>query len=369
MKKILIAPNAFKHALTAAAAADAIARGLAQTHSGIPTHLFPIADGGDGTAQVFHQHAKGIWREVGTMDALGRSVRAGYSLIHEGQTAVMDMAAASGIALIREAERDPLHAHSFGTGLLIKDALDQGVKQLLIGVGGSATNDGGTGILRALGVRFLNADEEEIIYPADLHTLHRVDVQALDARLALVECVVLCDVQNPLLGDEGATRVFGPQKGLSADGLALAGEGLEALARVTQEQFGINIGTMKHGGAAGGAAAGMFSFMRARLVPGIDYLLETMGFAKHLQQARLVITGEGSLDAQTLQGKAPYGVALMAKEYGIPVVAMAGRIADEAMLQPLFHQCININPLALPLNEMLANTAVNLERAAQNLEY
>lgn len=164
-------------------------------------------------------------------------------------------------------------------------------------------------------------------------------------------------------------RAFWSAERTFADGLALAGEGLEALARVTQEQFGINIGTMKHGGAAGGAAAGMFSFMRARLVPGIDYLLETMGFAKHLQQARLVITGEGSLDAQTLQGKAPYGVALMAKEYGIPVVAMAGRIADEAMLQPFFHQCININSLHLPLAEMLANTAINLERAAQNLVY
>lgn len=365
--RILIAPNAFKHALAADLAARAIARGI---HRKNPQHhcvLFPIADGGDGSSYLLHQHLGGTAVVADALDPLERNIRATYYITEDGNTAIMDMAAASGIGLLTEAERDPLRAHSFGTGMLVRDALDKGVNKIIIGVGGTATNDGGTGILRALGLRFWDDEHREIIYPADLHRLFMIDTSGLDGLLASCAIDVLCDVRNPLLGDEGATAVFGKQKGASAAMQQVLERGLTRLADKAELLTGRAIRNIPSGGAAGGAASGMYAFMHARLVEGIGYFLTRTDFASALQKADLVITGEGSLDGQTLQGKGPWGVAAMARAKGIPVIGLAGGIADSNLLQAYFDQLVCINTEGRPLEEMLAATEENLERAGFNL--
>ena len=367
--RILIAPNHFKHALRADLAAEAIKRGILNEHPQYRCTLFPIADGGDGTSFLLHQHLGGELVQADTVDPLGRDIEATYYTCDGGRTAIIDMAASSGISLLKAEERDPLRAHSFGTGMLIRHALDNGARKIIIGVGGTATNDGGTGILRALGIKFWDDEGREIIYPEHLQQLLMIDTSGLDERLISCEVDVLCDVRNPLLGPEGATAVFGAQKGANTEMQRILEAGLKKLATKTALLTGRDIQNIARGGAAGGAAAGMFSFMHARLVDGISYFLDQSGFARALQQADLVVTGEGSLDAQTLQGKGPFGVAAMAKASGIPVIGLAGRIADEALLQPYFDQLICINKEERSLEEMLLSTEANLERAAAAVNF
>ncbi|MGB4770003.1 MAG: glycerate kinase [Chitinophagaceae bacterium] len=366
--RILIAPNHFKHALAADLAARAIARGILQKNPHHQCVLFPIADGGDGTSNLLHQHLGGSVVRVAAMDPLERSMQATYYLNVDGKTAIMDMAAASGITLLKPEERDPLHAHSFGTGMLIKDAISKGVRKIIIGVGGTATNDGGMGILRALGMKFWDDVGKEIKYPADLHQLFMIDMSGLDARIASCEIDVLCDVRNPLLGDEGATAVFGAQKGATPAMMQVLESGLTRLADKTEVLTGRHIRKLMHSGAAGGAASGLYSFMHARLVEGTGYFLNSTGFASALKAADLVITGEGSLDAQTLQGKGPYGVAIMARAAGVPIIGLAGRISDREQLQPFFDQLLSINTEHQTLDQMLLATERNLEITAANLK-
>jgi len=307
--KIIIAPNAFKNSLAADDAATAILQGLEQSRLRFTAERFPVGDGGDGTGELLIRRLGATLIATPAHDPLGRPRNAFFGLA--GETAIIEMAGASGIRLLKRDELDPLKALSTGTGDLMRAALNNGARHIILCMGGSATVDGGVGILTTLGIRFSDS---------------QIDTSNLDPRLAATRLSVLCDVNNPLLGPHGAAAVFGPQKGANPEAVRQLETRLQALAELIHKTTGKEIAALPKGGTAGGAAAGLYGLIDAELVNGIDYFLQLTEFDKVLEDAGLVITGEGSIDEQTLQGKAPYGVAVHAKRKGIPVIGLAGRL-------------------------------------------
>jgi glycerate kinase len=366
MSTYLIAPNAFKHALPARPAAEAVARGIRKADPTAVCRVFPVGDGGDGTGELIVQHLRGRSVVAKAEDPLGRVRDATYGLIEEGRTAVVELASASGLRLLADAERNPLVASTFGTGMLIRDALDRGVEKVLVCVGGSATVDGGMGILRALGLRFEDAEGRALSLPSDLHLLERLDAAGMHKRISEVAFDILCDVRNPLLGPKGAAPVFGPQKGAGPEKVSLLEKGLRRFADFLGKEFGADVADAVFGGAAGGAAAGMHAVLGARLVNGIDRFLDITDFDRALEWADVIVTGEGSLDAQTLEGKAPMGVAERARQAGRKVVCLAGSISlDLRDSSAAFDLIMDINGRGGTLEEMMRDTEANLERAGQ----
>lgn len=366
---ILIAPNAFKHSLNAVEAAQAIAEGLAQSKLGCHCTPFPVGDGGDGTGNLIINQLKGELINTKAHDALGREITAQFGLIDDGKTAVIEMASAAGIRLLKKEELNPLIACSTGTGEMVKQALDKGVRKIVIGMGGSATVDGGMGILMALGISFLDVFGQTITSPGELNKLHAVSLSGLDKRIQDCEIIVLCDVDNLLLGKEGSAAVFGPQKGALPNDVKILDEGLARLAEIIWQHTNIDIATVKHSGTAGGAAAGLYGLLNARLVSGGNYFLELTGFNKVLQNTQLVITGEGSIDEQTLQGKAPFAVAYAAKQHQLPVIGLAGKVplATSAELSRYFDMLLAIGNEPVDLTTALQHTHNNLLRTARQI--
>ncbi len=367
---ILIAPNAFKNSLDAIQVAAAIEQGLKLSRLDCTTACFPIADGGDGTGSLIIESCEGVikWKEV--HDPFGRIIRASFGLIDGGKTAVIEMADASGLRLLKKDELDPLLASSYGTGELIKFALDEGVSKIIIAMGGSATVDGGCGILSALGVSFFNAQGYVLrAIPGDLINLAKVDISALDKRVYNCEMVILCDVDNKLLGPHGAAYVFGPQKGATPKAVNILDDFLKNFAAISHIKSGINMAAIKHSGAAGGAAAGLHIWLDAKMVNGTDYFLSLTNFDDALEGSDLLITGEGSIDRQTLQGKGPYGVACRAIEQQIPVIGIAGQIPLEQDddLQDYFDTLVSINNEPADLVTAMKNTRENLVRTARGI--
>jgi glycerate kinase len=366
---ILIAPNAFKNSLTAYDAAQAIQKGIGLSKLECTTECYPIADGGDGTASLIIQQLNGIQVQVEVHDPLGRLIHTSFGLIDSGRTAVIEMADASGLRLLQPDELNPLLATSYGTGEMISKALDTGVNKILIAMGGSATVDGGTGILAALGVRFLNAAGQELTNPESLINLDRLDTSNLDKRLTDCEVIVLCDVDNKLLGSAGAAAVFGPQKGADAIAVKKLEAGLTKFAEITRQQTGRDIPDIKYGGTAGGASAGVYAYLNAQLVNGIDHFMELTGFQKALDKSTIVITGEGSIDEQTLQGKGPFGVARSAKLKGIPVIGLAGKIPARLnkQLSQYFDVLLAIGNEPSDMATALKHTEENLVRVSREM--
>lgn len=367
---ILIAPNAFKHSLSAYDAAMAIKAGVSKSRLNCTCECFAVGDGGDGTASLIINMRNGVVAEAHVHDPLGRMIKSKFGLIDDGKTAVIEMADASGLRLLRPNELAPLHASSFGTGELVMHAIDRGVTKIIIAMGGSATVDGGCGVLKALGVRFLNAGNEELNgLPASLVHLSSIDLRKMDARVLNCEIVVLCDVSNYLLGKHGAAAMFAPQKGADASNVRVLEQALATLSKVALATTGKDMSSIPHGGTAGGAAAGLYALLNAKLVNGIDYFLNLTNFDVALEKADLVITGEGSIDEQTLQGKAPYGVARRAKMKGIPVIALAGKVppGDSMHLQEYFDAMIPINHQPEHLDDALKHTTSNLIRTSTML--
>lgn len=360
--QILIAPNAFKNSLDADSVAHAIREGLSQSRLNCSCECFPVGDGGDGTAGLIINKFAGDRFDATVHDPLGRNIQSSFGLI-EGNTAVIEMADASGLRLLKAEELNPLQASSFGTGELIRLALDKGVKKIIIGLGGSATVDGGAGILTALGIRFQDNNGNVLQgLPENLINLNTIDASGLDQRVLNCEFTVLCDVDNLLLGDQGAAAVFGPQKGATAQDVKKLGASLTKLSQVAFQVTGKDMHGVKHGGTAGGSAAGLYAFLNARLVNGIEHFLDLTGFDEALQKTDLVITGEGSIDEQTLQGKAPFGVARRAKDKNIPVIALAGKV-------PLEHN-LHLNryfDVLMPIGNQSADLPTALKFTAQNL--
>lgn len=366
---ILIAPNAFKNSLDAKAAAEAINNGLLKSKLTCTATLFPVADGGDGTVDLLidHLEAENIFTTV--RDPLGRIINSSFGWCEKKRTAIIELAAASGLRLLKPEEYNPLRTSTCGTGELMIGALNKKAQKIILCVGGSATVDGGVGALQALGIRFLDKEENEFRnVPASLGTIASIDKRAIDKRILGAEITVLCDVENPLLGVNGAARVFGPQKGASEKNVELLETRLANFAEVVMNETGKDISAIKHGGAAGGVAAGLYGLLDAHLQNGIDQFLELTGFEKELARADLVITGEGSIDSQTLQGKGPYGVAKAARKLSLPVIGFAGRVPHvvPGSLKRYFDQLISINQEFMSIDEAIKNTYRNLENAAKD---
>ena len=280
------------------------------------------------------------------------------------------MADSSGLKLLTTAEYDPLHVSSFGAGELIRTALDNGARKIILGIGGSATVDGGCGILKALGIRFLDQAQNDLeVLPSDLVYLDSIDISGLDKRILETELIVLCDVDNFLLGEKGAATIFGPQKGASVSDVGHLEKALDQLKKIALLQTGKDMNTIRHGGAAGGSAAGLSVFLNARLVQGITYFLGLTGFDSALAKSDLLITGEGSIDLQTLNGKGPYGVASMAKQKEIPVIGLAGAVplVDNNELNACFDLLLAIGHQPESQTTALLHTYTNLERTAKQI--
>ena len=346
---------------------QALAEGIHTTSPTCHVDCIPIADGGEGMLEVMMNLSEGQQKEVEVHDALMRPIHAQYGLLDKGLTAVIEMAKASGLPLLKENERNPLLTSSYGTGELIRDALQQGCKKILIGIGGSATNDGGMGMLQALGVRFY--DTEGHILPIGcgnlLGKVNDIDIHPLQTLLKNVTITVACDVDNPLCGPKGATAVFAPQKGASTEALILMEEGMQWYARQIKKVTGRNISRLPGAGAAGGVGGALAAFLDARLLPGIELILEAVKFKERIQGADLIITGEGKADSQTLHGKVPAGVLHQAQEAQIPVVLVAGSIEDtEALNQAGFTAALSITPGILTVEQ-----AMRPEAAKRNLSH
>jgi len=369
--KILIAANAFKHSLTATEASAAIHEGLLQ--SGLPAsyQLLPIADGGNGTLDAFlATGGERISLEV--FDPLLRPIQADYGLLPDGKTAVIEMAQASGLELLASHELNPLIASTYGSGQLMADALNRGVKSIIIGLGGSATVDGGMGCLQALGVKLLDASGNEVRSGGGgLGDIVRVDAAGMDARWQDVEIIIASDVENPTLGEKGAARVFGPQKGADPATVEILEQNLRHCFTILLEQRGIDLRHVPGGGAAGAFAAGLMAFFSCRMVSGIELVLEHNRFVEHLADSDLVITGEGQIDAQTIDGKGPVGVARLAGKHGLPTIALAGGInIDERLLHEAGIQAVlPIVDQPMSLEQALADASDLVRRAALRLGY
>ncbi|HDZ9176358.1 glycerate kinase [Vibrio cholerae] len=368
--KVVIAPDSFKESLTAKQVCDAIQAGLARVWHDAKFVAIPVADGGEGTVQSLVDATQGRLVEVKVMGPQGKRVEAFYGMLGDNQTAVIEMAAASGLHHVPLVQRDPKLTTSFGTGELIRHALDQGVTKLIIGLGGSATNDGGVGMLAALGARFTNADGDPIqLTGGGLRELTHIDLQDFDPRLQNCDILVACDVNNPLCGDKGASAVFGPQKGATPEDVQLLDGALRQFGLLTEKVTGKMVLESAGAGAAGGMGAALLAYTQARLRPGIEIVLETVQLAHQVSDADLVITGEGRIDSQTVHGKTPMGVAKVAKRFDVPVLALCGCTGDnyQAVYQCGIDAVFAAVPRAMSLEDALKESDFNLADLAENV--
>lgn len=329
-----------------------------------------MADGGEGTVQSLVDASGGSLQKVTVIDPLANPVSASFGLSGDGKTAIIEMAAASGLHLVSPAQRNPLHTTSYGTGELIKAALDLGVQHIILGIGGSATNDGGVGMLQALGAAFHNKQGQPIGFGgAQLADIEQIDLSGLDPRLHQVAIEVACDVDNPLCGERGAAAVFAPQKGATPEMVTVLDQALAHFAEKVQHQLGIDIQTPAGAGAAGGMGGGVLLLPNVTLKAGVDIVLNATRLAEHLPDADLVITGEGRMDAQTIHGKTPIGVAKLAKRFNKPVVAITGCLRED--YEVVYPQGIDaVFPIIRQLDSLentLKNGRENLISTAQNI--
>ncbi|MGG0775290.1 glycerate kinase [Bacillus rugosus] len=368
--KIIIAPDSFKESLSALEAANAIERGFKSVFPGADYRKLPMADGGEGTVQSLIDATNGWIKELVVTGPLGEPVKAFLGMMGDGKTAVIEMAAASGLHLVPVDKRNPLVTTTRGTGELITAALDAGAEHLIIGIGGSATNDGGAGMVQALGGRLLDDSGHEIGSGGGaLSQLASIDVSGLDPRLLNAKLEVACDVDNPLTGPRGASAVFGPQKGATADMVDALDQHLTHFADVAEKALGAACRETAGAGAAGGLGWSLLAFLHADLKRGIDIVLEAVDFEDEVQDADLVITGEGRIDSQTIYGKTPIGVAKAAKSYDVPVIGIAGSISrgSDAVYQHGIDALFSIVPGAVPLEDAIEHAAEYMERTARDI--
>ncbi len=327
--KVVIAPQSFKGSISALDAAKAMEKGLLRVVPDAETVLAPVADGGDGTLETLVEATGGEVRSTTVTGPVGKTVTAEWGALGDGRTAVIEMARTSGLALLSRTERDPLRATTYGLGEVIREAFDAGFRSFIVGIGGSATNDGGAGMAQALGVRLLDEAGNDLPRGGEaLANLQRIDMSGLDERAREARFSVACDVSNPLTGPEGASAVYGPQKGAAPDQVERLDAALKNFARIVERDAGTSIDAVPGSGAAGGLGGGMMAFLQGSLRPGIDIVLDHVGLDEQLGGADLVITGEGQLDFQTVYNKAPIGVARRAKQRNIPVIAICGSLGQ-----------------------------------------
>ena len=369
--KFVLAPDSFKESMSAKSVAKAMERGIKKVIPDAECIHIPMADGGEGTVQSLIDATGGTLYEINVKGPLLNTVKAEFAMLGDGKTAVIEMASASGIQLVKKEERNPLYTTTYGTGELIKAALDKGATNIVIGIGGSATNDGGAGMVQALGARLLDKSGNELSYGGgQLINLESIDLKGLDSRLKHVSVEVACDVNNPLIGPKGASYIFGPQKGATKDMVEALDKGLTHYGNKIKELFNKDISNVDGAGAAGGLGGGLMAFLDARLVKGVDLVIKHTCLEEKLRGADYVFTGEGSIDDQTIFGKTPIGVSKTALKYKIPVVAFAGRVCCKE-LEKLYEEgitaIIGIVPGIVTLQEALENGEENIERASENV--
>jgi glycerate kinase len=365
---IIIAPNSFKGSLDAFKVAKSIERGLKKSALDVACELFPIADGGDHTLEVFVNWLGGTIHKAEVSDPIGKKIIAGWLMLDNANTAVIEMAKASGISLIPEKELNPLKSSSFGTGQLIKSAMEKGAKKIILGLGGSATVDGGLGILQGLGAELfdstgclLGTTGNPLLKTVDI-SLDKISQQVRDT-----EFLILCDVENPLLGKNGASYVFGPQKGALPEDLIRLESAMKQFNSLIIKKTGQDLSSMEGAGAAGGIAVALKAFFNAQIESGVDFLLSNMGFEEKIKKAELLITAEGRVDSQTLQGKGPYGVASKARQHGVPAIILAGKAEDIDQLNTGFSAVFSITNGPATLERAMKNTARDLENASTQI--
>ena len=327
--KIEIAPQGFKEGLTGIEVARAMSVGVIRVWENAEITLLPVADGGDGTLQSLVDASAGRIVSSEVEDPLGRPIDAEWGALGDGTTAVIEMARSSGLALLRPDERDPLTTTTFGVGQLMLEAVQRGYRKLIIGIGGSATNDGGAGMAQAIGANLLDSDGEELARGgAALLGIDRIDTSCIDRDVANAEIEVACDVNNPLCGPTGASAIFGPQKGADSETVKLLDRALARFSEVIARDIGRQVTDTPGAGAAGGLGAGLLAFTQATLRPGADIVMDALGVEKRLEGASLVIVGEGQIDKSTVFNKAPVAVANLAKSHSIPTIAIAGSLGE-----------------------------------------
>ncbi|PYI53265.1 MAG: glycerate kinase [Verrucomicrobia bacterium] len=363
--KILIAPDKFKGSLSAREVAENIAAGLRDVLPDAKIDMVPMADGGEGTAEVIGDALGGSWVNCDAHDPLGRQIDARYAWIEHRKLAVMEMSEAAGMRRFSGGERDPLRANTFGVGEMLLDALQRGAREIVIGLGGSATNDGGFGMARALGFRFFSGNDHELTSAiSELQKLRRIQSPR---NLSLPEIIAAVDVRNPLLGKNGATRVFGPQKGAREDKIDVLERALTTLADVVAKDLNVDYRDEPGAGAAGGLGFGLISFCGAKIRPGFDVVAEAVKLETKMKDIDLIITGEGSLDAQTLEGKTPAGVAQLARRLGKRVFAIVGRASEDRSVREIFDKVYVLAQPGMSEKENMAHAAELLWENAREL--
>ncbi len=367
---IVLAPDSFKDSLPASRVCEAMEEGIKRVNSKITCIRKPVADGGEGTVSALVGATNGEFVKVSVHDPLMRKAQVVYGILGDGNTAAIEMAAASGLELLKPEERNPWTTTTYGVGEMIRHALDKGCRKFVIGLGGSATNDGGMGMARALGVRFLDKDGNPVDHGGGaLVDLHRIDVSGLDVRIKECRFNVACDVNNLLAGENGASRVYGPQKGADEAMVEKLDNNLTQLQEKLKSDIDVDVSTLKGGGAAGGLGAGLFAFLGATLEPGFDIVARIVKLEESIKGCDLVITGEGKIDVQTQYGKTPYGVAQLAKKYDKPLLAIAGTLGEgyQDLYKKGFDGIFSIMDKPMPLKEALMNGYALIANACEDI--
>ncbi|MCD9500074.1 glycerate kinase [Photobacterium carnosum] len=368
--KIIIAPDSYKESLTAMEVATAIEAGFRQVMPDAEYIKLPMADGGEGTVQSLVDASNGTIIEHQVTGPLGEQVPAFFGIMGDSKTAVIEMAAASGLQLVSPEQRNPMITTSYGTGELILAALDYGVKHIIIGIGGSATNDGGIGMAQALGVQLLDNNGQELGFGGQaLAQLASIDITTVDSRLAHIKLEVACDVDNPLCGEKGASHIFGPQKGATPAMVAELDQHLAYYAAIIKRDLAIDVKDMVGAGAAGGMGAALLGLFNAQLRSGIEIVIDAVNLGDIIKDADLVITGEGRIDSQTIHGKTPIGVARTAKKYHKPVIGIAGCLSQDCgvVYEHGINAVFSVVPAAMSLEQAFKNAAINVELTARNI--
>lgn len=368
--KFVLAPDSFKESMTSMEACLAMERGIKKVFKDAECIKVPMADGGEGTVDALVNATEGKFIEIEVTNPIGKKIKAKYGILGDSKTAVIEMAKASGIELINRKERNPYVTTTYGTGEFIKDAVNRGIKHILIGIGGSATNDGGAGMLQALGVKLLDINKEEIPFGGvHLEKIEYIDKGNIDEFLKDVTIEVACDVTNPLIGENGASYIFGPQKGANSEMVKVLDDNLRHFALKIKEIFNINIADVPGSGAAGGLGGALLAFLNAELRSGIDLVIKYTNLEEKIKMSDYVFTGEGSIDGQTILGKTPVGVSKLGKKYDVPVMAFAGKVDPQS--ENLYNEGMKsifcIMRGVETLDDALRDGASNLEKTVESI--
>ncbi len=370
MTKYVVAPDSFKESMTAKEVCNAMENGIKKADSAAEVIKVPMADGGEGTVDSLVDATHGQRVIVEVTGPLGNKISAYYGILGNGTTAVIEMAKASGLEIVEKKKRNPMITTTFGTGELIRDALDHNVKEIIIGLGGSSTNDGGSGMAQALGAKLLDQNNHQISFGGgNLDKLDKIDISNLDSRLQDVKIILASDVTNPLIGKDGASRVFGPQKGATPEMVEKLENNLQHYAKIVKRDLNKEVALVSGAGAAGGLGAGLMAFTTCEMRRGVDLAIEVTKLEEKIRDADYVFTGEGGTDFQTKFGKTPYGVAKLGKKYHKPVISLAGYLGEgiDSLYSEGFTAIFGIIPGACDLSTALKNGPSNVARTTENI--